>query len=181
MSSKASVNSCVEEVLKMSSAIQDLCPDAEVAISGVTYQKLGTYVTSEEKLKIINNKIESFNEQLKNLCSIFGLKFIDNSSISAQFICQDGVHLNWEGNELLSEHFSTFLQSRNLAENPGMLNDSDYPPLPTATLDCKNMFEISARTYSTKEMKIRWASKTVGESNGKKEKLPFLFDAEELS
>ena len=171
MGDNASVSSCVDEFRRMCSLIGDFYPEAEIAISGVIYQKLGTYVKSEEKLKKINTNIDSLNENLQSLCSVTGMKFIDNSSISSKFICTDGVHLTLEGNQLLSQHFKFFMQSFNEVNTPGIVNDTEYPPLPK-THASGNIPIVSCPNFVNKNR--IYTKQTVGESNRKKEKLNLL-------
>ena len=60
-------------------------------------KQLDTYVMSEEKLKIINTKIESLNKQLKRIPFSEGNSLLFLSS-SLEFIGKGVVHLNWEEN-----------------------------------------------------------------------------------
>ena len=62
-------------------------------------------------------EIQDLNFRLKNMCAIQGLNFIEHKNILFRnHVCHDGVHLNYEGVNFLTNNFSNYLRSVGLED-----------------------------------------------------------------
>jgi len=69
-------------------------------------------MTPRYKLK---NEIENFNKLLKGMCRTYNFDYIGHKNISYnKHVCQDGVHLNFDGVEILSNNFASYLKDLTL-------------------------------------------------------------------
>ena len=51
------------------------------------------------------------NDILYDLCKMNNIYFLSNDNISRNFICDDGVHLNWKGTHILVSNFVTLIDN----------------------------------------------------------------------
>ena len=63
------------------------------------------------------HEIQDLNYRLERMCLDKGYIFIDNSNISfRKHVCSDGVHLNFEGVDILSNNISYYLRNVELED-----------------------------------------------------------------
>ena len=64
---------------------------------------------------MLKNEINNFNRLIKGMCRTYDFDYIEHKNISYnKHVCQDGVHLNYDGVEILSENFASYLKDLSL-------------------------------------------------------------------
>ena len=64
---------------------------------------------------MLKNEINNFNRLIKGMCRTYDFDYIEHKNISYnKHVCQDGVHLNYDGVEILSENFASYLKDFSL-------------------------------------------------------------------
>ena len=97
-----------DEIVKEISSMAQLMYDTGVRHIGVSA------VTPRVGLAY---EIQDLNFRLKNMCAIQGLNFIEHPNILFRnHVCHDGVHLNYEGVNILTNNFSNYLRSVGLED-----------------------------------------------------------------
>ena len=88
--------------------IQQLSIGQELRNSGVR----NIFISSMTPRVNLVHEIQDLNYRLERMCLDKGYIFIDNSNISfRKHICSDGVHLNFEGVDILSKNISYYLRN----------------------------------------------------------------------
>ena len=65
---------------------------------------------------LMRNDIDQINKLLKDMCRTYKFDFIEHNNIYYNMhVCQDGVHLNYDGVDILTQNFARYLK------NPTML------------------------------------------------------------
>lgn len=90
-----------EDLHTLSEKISEICPEATVAISSIITR-------SDPKT---TGMICELNNNIKQMCSKYGLQFINNDNIKVSDLNRSGVHLNRRGNSLLAQNFKLYMQS----------------------------------------------------------------------
>ena len=72
-------------------------------------------VSSMTPRYMLKNEIDNFNRLLKGMCHTYNFDYIGHKNISYnKHVCQDGVHLNYDGVEILSNNYASYLKNLNL-------------------------------------------------------------------
>ena len=86
------------------------CPSTRIFISEVICRRVGSWEGKQSEVENLNKRTSHLNEESKLSCVRHGYRLIDNSSITADCLHRDGIHLNPLGdNRLSSSLFSCFL------------------------------------------------------------------------
>jgi len=68
-------------------------------------------VSSMTPRYMLKNEINSFNRLLKGMCRTYNFDYIGHQNVSFnKHVCQDGVHLNYDGVEILSANYASYLK-----------------------------------------------------------------------
>ena len=59
----------------------------------------------------IQKRCTELNDILQEMCKHHGFIYIDNANINMSHVQQDGVHLTYEGSDLLANNYLSYLNS----------------------------------------------------------------------
>ena len=91
-------NQIANEIVKLAESMRD--PNTQIIVSSLTVRS--------DKFK---KKAASVNKILSELCEKHSLGIVDHSNIEEKHLSRDGLHLNYQGIELLTQNLSSAIRT----------------------------------------------------------------------